>query len=159
MESDLTVEEHTHRKHGQQPSTTPSVQASEDYHTILVANKILEPCVIVGITDKLGHRKHLAKCFYDRTARDLPELEVGETIRMKPLPGDHTGLCSLGTCLQRVASRSYLVDVGGSLYRSNRVDLRVAEQTTNLNTPYTHLDEQDHSPGLRLRGAELRRAN
>ena len=48
-----------------------------------------------------------------------------------------------------------MVDVGGSLYRRNRVDLRVAEQT-NQNTPYTHLDELDHSPGLRIRGAELR---
>ena len=74
---------------------------------------------------------------------------------MEPLPGDHTGLWRLGTCLQRVAPRSYLVDVGGSLYRRNRVDLRVAEQT-NQNTPYTHLDELDHSPGLRVRGAELR---
>ncbi|CDQ64849.1 unnamed protein product [Oncorhynchus mykiss] len=102
--------------------------------TIPVANKLLEPCVMVGLTDKLRHRKQLAKCFYDRTARDLPELEVGETIRMKPLLGDHTGLWRLGTCLQRVAPRSYLVDVGGSLYRRNRVDLRVAEQT-NQNTP------------------------
>ncbi|XP_042180917.1 rho GTPase-activating protein 20 [Oncorhynchus tshawytscha] len=79
--------------------------------TIPVANKLLEPCVMVGVTDKLRHRKQLAKCFYDRTARDLPELEVGETIRMKPLPGDHTGLWRLGTSLQRVAPRSYLVDV------------------------------------------------
>lgn len=123
--------------------------------TIPVANKLLEPCVMVGVTDKLRRRKQLAKCFYDRTARDLPELEVGETIRMKPLPGDHTGLWRLGTCLQRVAPRSYLVDVGGSLYRRNRVDLRIAERT-NQNTPYTHLDELDHSPGLRVRGAELR---
>ena len=82
MESDLTVEEHTHRNHGQQPSTTPSVQTSED-------------CIMAGVTDKLRHRKHLAKCFYDRTARDLPEQKMGETIRMKPLPGDHTGLWRL----------------------------------------------------------------
>eukprot|EP00063_Salmo_salar_P032454 XP_014007289.1 PREDICTED: uncharacterized protein LOC106575331 [Salmo salar] len=117
--------------------------------TIPIANKLLEPCVMVGVTDKLRHRKQLAKCFYDWTARDLPELEVGETIRMKPLPGDHTGLWRLGTCLQRVAPRSYLVDVGGYLYRCNRVDLHVAEQT-NQNTRYTHLDELDHSPGLRV---------
>ena len=80
--------------------------------------------------------------------------EVGETIRKKPLPGDHTGLCRLGTCLQRVAPRSYLVDVGGSLYHHNRVDLRIAEQT-NQNTPYTHLDELDHSSGIRVRSARF----
>jgi hypothetical protein len=63
---------------------------------------------MVGVTDVLHHKKQHAKCFYKRTARDLPELEVGETIKRKPLPGDHTGLW-------RVAPRSYLVDVGGSL--------------------------------------------
>ena len=67
---------------------------------------------------------------------------------MKPLPGDHTGLWRQGTCLQRVAPRSYLVDVGGSLYRRNRVDLRIADQT-NQSTPYFHLVELDHSPGVR----------
>ncbi|CDR00576.1 unnamed protein product [Oncorhynchus mykiss] len=77
--------------------------------TIPVANKLLEPCVMVGVTDKLWHRKQLTKCFYDWTAGDLPELEVGETIRMKPLPGDHPGLWSLDTCLQSVAPHSYLV--------------------------------------------------
>lgn len=124
---------------------------------IPVANKLLEPCVVVGVTDKLRHRKQLAKSFYDRTARDLPELEVGEAIRMKPLPGDHTGRWRQGMCLQKVAPRSYLVDVGGSLYRRNRVDLRIAEQTSNQDSaPCTHLDEPDHSPDLRAWGAELR---
>ncbi|CAH2292903.1 retrovirus-related Pol poly from transposon isoform X1 [Pelobates cultripes] len=34
----------------------------------------------------------------------------------------------MGTCLQKVAPRSYLVDIEGTLYRRNRVDLRVAEK-------------------------------
>ncbi|KAJ8389944.1 hypothetical protein AAFF_G00112290 [Aldrovandia affinis] len=69
--------------------------------SIPATNKLLEPVVVVGVTEKLRHRKQLAKSFYDRSARDLPELEVGETVRMKPLPGDNTGRWRVGTCLRR----------------------------------------------------------
>lgn len=50
---------------------------------------------------------------------------------MKPLPGENPALWSFGTCLQKVAPRSYLVNVGGSLYRRNRVHLRVAESSAS----------------------------
>lgn len=33
----------------------------------------------------------MTKFHYDARAKDLPELNVGEHIRMKPLPGDRTG--------------------------------------------------------------------
>ncbi|KAJ8395956.1 hypothetical protein AAFF_G00026640 [Aldrovandia affinis] len=113
--------------------------------SIPATNKLLEPVVVVGVTEKLRHRKQLAKSFYDRSARDLPELEVGETVRMKPLPGDNTGRWGVGTCLRRVAPRSYLVDVDGSLYRRNRVDLRVAEPTARA-THKTDGPEAAHAP-------------
>uniref|UniRef100_A0A8C5Q7G7 Gypsy retrotransposon integrase-like protein 1 n=1 Tax=Leptobrachium leishanense TaxID=445787 RepID=A0A8C5Q7G7_9ANUR len=93
-----------------------------------VANKLLEPCVVTGVLEKLRRRKQIAKLSYDVSAKDLPELSIGEPIRMKPLPGDRTGRWRLGSCVQRVAPRSYLVDVDGSLYRRNRVALRRAER-------------------------------
>lgn len=95
-----------------------------------VTNKLLEPCVVTGVVERLHHRKQLAKSYYDRSARDLPELNIGERIRMKPLPGENPALWRVGTCLQKVAPRSYLVNVGGSLYRRNRVHLRAAESIT-----------------------------
>ncbi|KAJ8385140.1 hypothetical protein AAFF_G00192810 [Aldrovandia affinis] len=107
--------------------------------------KLLEPVIMVGVTEKLRHRKQLAKSFYDRSAWDFPELEVGETVRMKPLPGDNTGHWRVGTCLHRVAPRSYLVDVDGSLYQRNRVDLRVAKPTARA-TDKTDGPEAAHAP-------------
>ena len=97
--------------------------------SIPVTNRLLEPAVVQGVTEKLRHKRQLAKSFYDRSARVLPELEVGETVRMKPLPGDRTRVWRAGTCLGKVAPRSYLVDIEGSIYRRNRVDLRVAESS------------------------------
>ena len=104
-----------------------------------VTNKLLEPVVTQGVTEKLTHRKQLAKSFYDRAARDLPELEVGEAVRMKPLPGDGTGIWRAGACLRKVAPRSYLVDIDGCLYRRNRVDLGVAEPTATQTCEETEL--------------------
>uniref|UniRef100_A0A8C5QG74 Gypsy retrotransposon integrase-like protein 1 n=1 Tax=Leptobrachium leishanense TaxID=445787 RepID=A0A8C5QG74_9ANUR len=88
-----------------------------------VANKLLEPCVVTAVLEKLRRRKQIAKLSYDVSAKDLPELSIGEPIRMKPLPGDRTSRLRLGS-----ACCPYLVDVDGSLYRHNRVDLRGAER-------------------------------
>ncbi|KAI4894807.1 hypothetical protein NFI96_015293, partial [Prochilodus magdalenae] len=77
--------------------------------SIPVTNKLLEPCVVTGVTENLRRRKQLAKSFYDRSARDLPELEIGETVRMKPPPGDSFGRWRVGTCLrQGVAPRALI---------------------------------------------------
>uniref|UniRef100_A0A8D2JBQ7 Integrase catalytic domain-containing protein n=1 Tax=Varanus komodoensis TaxID=61221 RepID=A0A8D2JBQ7_VARKO len=88
-----------------------------------VANKLLEPCVVTGVLEKLRRRKQISKLTYDVSVKDLPELSIEEPIRMKPLPGDRTGRWRLGTCVQRVAPHSYVVDVDNSLYHRNRVDL------------------------------------
>lgn len=89
--------------------------------------------MVTDVLVKLRHRRQVSKFIYDKSAKDLPELRVGETVRMKPLPGDRTGLWRLGSCVQKVAPRSYLVEVNGSLYRRNRVDLRIAEPAPTQN--------------------------
>ena len=92
-----------------------------------VADQLLEPQVTTGVTDRLRVKRQATKLTYDRSARDLPELNVGQPIRMKPLPGDRTGRWRRGVCLQQVGPRSYLVNVEGTAYRRNRIDLRPAE--------------------------------
>ncbi|XP_038827473.1 zona pellucida sperm-binding protein 4 [Salvelinus namaycush] len=99
-----------------------------------VASTLLEPCVVTDVLVKLRHRRHVSKFIYDKSAKDLPELRVCETVRMKPLLGDRTGLWRLGSCVQKVAPRSYLVKVNGSLYCRNRVDLRIAEPAPTQNS-------------------------
>lgn len=81
-----------------------------------VADQLLEPQVIPGVTDKLRRKHQAVKLLYDRSARDLPELNIGQPIWMKPLPGDRTGRWRRGVCLQQVGLRSYLVSVEGTMY-------------------------------------------
>ncbi|KAK7933832.1 hypothetical protein WMY93_004728 [Mugilogobius chulae] len=96
-----------------------------------VSDTLLQPCVVNDVAEKIKARHQRAKLWYDRSAKDLPELRVGQSIRMQPLPGDRTGKWRRGLCLQQVGPRSYLVDVDGTMYRRNRVDLRPAEQTAS----------------------------
>ena len=118
-----------------------------------VADTLLQPQVITGVTDKLRHRRQVSKIIYDRSAKDLPELAAGDAVRMKPLAGDRTGIWRRGLCLQRVAPRSYLVEVEGALYRRNRVDLRVAEPRT------PHITGVSELPPLKQAEGQLNEAS
>lgn len=95
-----------------------------------VSDRLLEPCVVAGISEKLRAKHQKAKFWYDKSAKDLPNLNIGQPIRMQPLPGDRTGRWRKGVCLKQLGPRSYLVDVEGTLYRRNRVALRPAEKNT-----------------------------
>jgi hypothetical protein len=98
-----------------------------------ITNSLLFPKVVEGVSEKLRWKRRMAKFHYDARAKDLPELNVGEHIRMKPLPVDRTGRWRRGQCLGKVNPRSYVVDVDGTLYRRNRVDLRRAERSAQFN--------------------------
>lgn len=116
-----TVEEHTHGGHAQQPRTETQDPRSPSL------TRSWSRAWSLGSQTKLRVKHQTAKLWYDKSARDLPELCIGQDIRMKPLPGDRTGRWRRGVCLQQVGPRSYLVDVEGTYYRRNRVDLRPAE--------------------------------
>ncbi|KAL0195098.1 hypothetical protein M9458_008670, partial [Cirrhinus mrigala] len=110
-----------------------------------MANSLLTPRVVEGVSEKLRWRRRMVKFHYDLRAKDLPELNVGEHIRMKPLPGDRTGRWRRGQCLGKVNPRSYVVDVDGTLYRRNRVDLRRAERFDQFNHP--EAESKENSQG------------
>lgn len=111
-----------------------------------VADALLEPRVVTGVSDRIRGKHQSAKLWYDKSARDLPELCIGQDIRMKPLPGDRTGRWRRGVCLRQVGPRSYLVDVEGALYRRNRVDLRPAEKDAIRHPPQQHSPAECSSP-------------
>ncbi len=100
---------------------------------LTMANSLLFPKVVEGVSEKLRWKRRMTKFHYDARAKDLPELNVGEHIRMKPLPGDRTGRWRRGQCLGKVNPWSYVVNVDGTLYRRNRVDLRRAERSDQFN--------------------------
>ena len=72
------------------------------------------------------HQK--SQAYYDRTAKDLNELNPGDTVRVKPeglLKGQEW---KKGTVSQNCGYRSYDVNVDGKLLRRNRVHLKEDQQ-------------------------------
>lgn len=71
-------------------------------------------------TRKLIGTKQRQQHYYNKQAKPLHPISVGETVRMK-LPGEKTW--SSGTCTATAGPRSYRVQVGQTVYRRNRRQL------------------------------------
>ena len=75
-------------------------------------------------TDQLKMIQRRQARYYDRSARDLPTLHEGDTVRMKPFRlGDKSW--KKAKVVKRLDDRSYEVeDTDGTVYRRNRVHLK-----------------------------------
>ncbi|CAM1323558.1 Uncharacterised protein r2_g3205 [Pycnogonum litorale] len=73
------------------------------------------------IRQALSRRQQTQKIYYDRSAKDLPELSSGDDINIR-LDDEW----NMGKVIDQTENpRSYIVkDEGGSTYRRNRIDLR-----------------------------------
>ena len=49
------------------------------------SNKLLKPRVASGVVDAMQHQRQQAKIQYDRTAKELPNLSVGQTVCVQPV--------------------------------------------------------------------------
>ena len=92
-----------------------------------VAQHLLEPEIQSDVERKLTKKRRKAKKYFDRGSKELPELEIGQPIRLMPSPMDTNRKWRRGVCIKKVAPRSYLVDAKESIYRRNRKFLRIAK--------------------------------
>lgn len=84
------------------------------------AGILLQPKIVEGSEEKLRERKVHQERYYNRGARELPELRPGDTMRMKPLlTTDRGKLWKKAIVFKQVAPRLYEVDLQGSAYRKN----------------------------------------
>lgn len=61
--------------------------------------------------------------YYNRKARDLPPLEEGDVVRMRPFALNGK-TWEKGSVSKRLDERSYQVETEDATYRRNRVDVR-----------------------------------
>ena len=77
---------------------------------------------------KLRHSQKQQALQYNKTAKDLPTLEEGDVVRMKPfILGEKKWRKAIVT--RRYDERSYQVDTGNGTYRRNRMHLRKSDET------------------------------
>ena len=71
-------------------------------------------------------KRQSAKGYYDRSAKVLPELEIGQEVRVA---GQQNKVWEAGTCVQKLSDRSYLVEVNGNTLCRIREPLRPKKDT------------------------------
>ena len=67
-------------------------------------------------------KRQRAKAHYDKKAKVLPHLEVGEEVRIQGQRNTNTG--TTGTCVKKLTDCSYLMNTSGQTVRRNREVLR-----------------------------------
>ena len=105
-------------------------------------------------------KRRKAKKYFYRGSKELPELEIGQPIRLMPSPMDTSRKWRRGVCIRKVAPRSYLVDVKGSIYRRNRKFLRIAKdrlpENVQANTQQLNPETVQLNPGTQTPSQQLK---
>lgn len=92
------------------------------------SSKLLKPTIAKGVVDEITRRKQRIKQYYDRTAKELPPLLDGQTVRIQPVK--HKGQWEKATVVKKISARSYIVKVAnGRTFRRNRKHLRQTNET------------------------------
>lgn len=99
---------------------------------------------------KLKLKRQKAKWYHDRTLRTLPELQVGQEIRVAPLQRNQSW--KTGTCIKKLSDRSYIVKTSSDnqVFRRNQEFLKPAAQPTEQAKPiessYSELSKSVNQP-------------
>lgn len=91
----------------------------------------LTPRVVDNVKEEIEHKRQKAKYYYDKTTKELQQLVIGDVVRVSPT--SRSEKWKLGETIDNVNSRSYIIDVNGTLYRCNRRDLRKTKEQMQSN--------------------------
>ena len=89
-----------------------------------VTTNLLYPEVVEGVQESLQLRRQKAKSYFDRNAKTLPELDIGQDVRVA---GQRKKTWQPGKCLEKQSDRSYLVQTESETVGRNREDIRQEE--------------------------------
>ena len=94
------------------------------------ASSRLRPEVCTQSTEKLERKRQKAKFYHDRHAKQLPEQEIGQEVRIQPLWKNQTW--KEATCIEKLSDRSYVVKSGNEFFRRNRQFPRPASEPNSI---------------------------
>lgn len=86
-----------------------------------IAANLLYPKVEEGVTKMLKLKTQKAKSYHDGSSIVLPELEIGQEVRVA---GQRNKTWEAGRCVENLSDRSYMVEVNGAIIRRNREALK-----------------------------------
>lgn len=82
-----------------------------------------------GVKERIKKNRQTAKYYYDRTAKSLPPLEIGQPVFVKKKPTDNTWLP--GEVKATATDRSTIVDVRGQQLRRDNVMIKRVPQAAS----------------------------
>ncbi|XP_033095260.1 uncharacterized protein K02A2.6-like [Anneissia japonica] len=95
-----------------------------------ITEQLLKPQIVTNFIDNIVTKRKKAKFYYDQKCKDLPDLNIGETVRIQP--DQQHSEWRKSKCLQKVGPRSYLVETNdGRKYRRNRKFLRAEKEPSD----------------------------
>ena len=100
------------------------------------ATNLLYPRVPENVGEKLKLKRQKAgKWYHDRSARSLPEINIGQEVRVAPLQRNEAW--TQGTCVDKLSDRSYMVKMNANtqVLRRNREFLKPAVKPAVLSEP------------------------
>ena len=107
-----------------------------------IAGNLLQPKVMEETEGKLEERKRKQALVFNKGTKELPELQPGDTVRVKPLPTDNEKLWRKGSVVKQVEPRSYEVDLQGTVFRRNSRHLVKTKEPS----PQLDLESQANLP-------------
>ena len=82
------------------------------------------PRIESDVQQNIMKRRQKAKKYYDKHAKALPKLRVGQNVYVKTHPHLPNSTWKPGKVISEVAPRSYIVGFNGVQYRRNRIHIR-----------------------------------
>lgn len=112
---------------GMQSSPVQRLMSRRTKTLVPIATNLLYPKVAEGVTTKIQLKRQKAKSHYDRNVKVLPDLEIGQEVRVAP--NQRGKPWEVGNCKEKLSDRSYLVESNGELLRRNRQLLKPVDET------------------------------
>lgn len=104
-------------------------------------DNMLQPTVIKNVPQAIVKRRQVSKQYYDRNAKNLPALVVGQPVTVKAHPQQPRSNWKPGHIIAIEPHRRYTVEVEGRTYRRNRIHLR-----DSVNKPKNIEQQQEVTP-------------
>lgn len=115
--------------------------------------KNLVPKPQTGVPKAIENNRRKAKYYYDKRTRNLPTLETGDPVYVQLQP-EASKQWTPASVSSKLNDRSYIVDVDGSCYRRDLVNLKPRNEPTRTPTqPSKNVTSDpvqlpDYVPGL-----------
>lgn len=96
--------------------------------------EMLIPKIQEGVKEKIELKRKTSKYYYDRKARRLPKLNVGQNVIVKLKP-EVDNKWTQGQIKENLSDRSLLVGVGDSIYRRNTQHVKPIPEIERFSSP------------------------